>query len=814
MCCKINSKEKILQSVSESLSNWTVFGPFKSAATGPAWVPDELDAAVQTPRGTVTIAGQRLKALNARSENGVLDFRSLFGVMPERTGVFAFTEAEFPSAGVLSLSWHADYWAALWMDGRELLPLKGGNMGSSPDTPHKITYAVEAGRHVFCVRVMSGSGGWVSALRADAWSFELPDLLRMDRGALWRDYNRAAVRLEERPAPDDSFGGLGMKKFEYYTASAGVNARWIGLTDHIHGAYFYSKNLPPSKNAKPEYEEQFREWIKLLRERRFSVVTWLPLTLWGPAWEAHPDWRVKFLVEPPAGGESWGNNCCLNSPYGEALNNFCVECLQKFDLDGLWFDAAGLHGGGVREVVGCVCPHCEKRFLKDTGRAIPDKYDWDSADFRAWVQWRYDNFAGNWQRLVDFVHAAVPEASIAFNHYHRENIGWNGSIPLNPSGHGFISGTEADYVPRRAAFYTKCMRAYDRGNAEVWMGLNAGRILTQRGEIDNPKKTIDFAVGCCIAGGHPSMGGYTPHLKQIADEIIIRAPYLNLPSAADTAIHVSQQTETFVFGRNPDFTTPKWRDYYWASAAGWHNIVSDCALTSDVIYDAHLTRKILSGYKLIIMPFACALSSAQYKIILDYVKNGGRILTGPWFGLFDTQGVKCPAADKKLFPLNGEFPDWKKMAGALYGSCQNMKPSVVGLGDGEIIQFAADIGGIYRRTPSKELLEKMSRLIKPHVKPEIEIVCEKGLHAGIFKRGKKETVIALQCADPAWAAEDSEALRPATRWGAKIIWRGGKPVSACAMLPDAGPELPVKHHGKAWAVELPPMTWGQIIIIQ
>ena len=139
MCCKINSKEKILQSVNESLSNWTVFGPFKSAATGPAWIPYELDAAAQTPRGTVTIAGQRLKALKAHSENGVLDFRSLFGVMPERTGVFAFAEAEFPSAGVLSLSWHADYWAALWMDGRELLPLKGGNMGSSLNTHIKIT---------------------------------------------------------------------------------------------------------------------------------------------------------------------------------------------------------------------------------------------------------------------------------------------------------------------------------------------------------------------------------------------------------------------------------------------------------------------------------------------------------------------------------------------------------------------------------------------------------------------------------------------------------------------------------------------------
>ena len=62
-------------------------------------------------------------------------------------------------------------------------------MGSSPDTPHKITYAVKAGRHVFCVRVMSGSGGWVSALRTEAWSFELPDLLRMARLAQGSTYN-------------------------------------------------------------------------------------------------------------------------------------------------------------------------------------------------------------------------------------------------------------------------------------------------------------------------------------------------------------------------------------------------------------------------------------------------------------------------------------------------------------------------------------------------------------------------------------------------------------------------------------------------
>ncbi|MDZ4199708.1 MAG: hypothetical protein U1E27_10550, partial [Kiritimatiellia bacterium] len=421
---------------------------------------------------------------------------------------------------------------------------------------HLVALSLTPGPHVLTMRIMAGKRGWCSRLEVESWIPGTPDLMREDRNARWRDYRQTSVRVEYRPEPDSSCEGGGREKLEAWMAAAGVEARWIGITHHIHGAYFQSPNLPAWEQARPEYEEHISEWVRLLHRRRFSVLSWLPLTLWGPAWRAHPDWRVHFLVDPPDGAESWGNNCCLNSPYGDALIRFCVESLRKFDLDGLWFDAAGLHGGAVPRAVGCICPHCARRFLADTGRTLPTGYDWSSPNFRHWVRWRQDNFAANWQRLVDGIHAAVPQATVAFNHYHRENIGWNTAIALNPFGHDFIRGTEADYDASRSGFYTRCMRAYDPGQVETWMGLSATKHANLRGEVETPRRVMDFALGCCNAGGPPSMGGYTPLLKGLADEIRARAPYLNLPTVPHIALHVSNRPKPLCWAGIRLFSRP------------------------------------------------------------------------------------------------------------------------------------------------------------------------------------------------------------------------------------------------------------------
>ncbi|HPP13132.1 MAG TPA: beta-galactosidase trimerization domain-containing protein, partial [bacterium] len=469
-------------------------------------------------------------------------------------------------------------------------------------------------------------------------------------------------------------------------------------------------------------------------------MSWLALILARSAAREHPDWRQKYLVIDPPGLEKYREvACCINSPYGQALISFSIEVLQKFDLDGLWFDGASFSPIWHQPaIISCVCPHCQERFREETGLEIPKEYNWSLPAFKHWVKWRYDMYSRYWQQLVDEVHQAVPEATIVFNHYHRENVGWHGAIPLKPFGKNFVSGTEADGEPLRGAFYTRLMRAYGRRDTEVWMALEQGRkgIRNGREVVFNPREVVDFVLACATAGGHASVGGADfdvegPSLADIAGLLKVRAPYLGLPSVPYIGLHLSQQSETFVFGRNPDYITGDWQDYYWNSATGWHHLLTYSGLTCEVLFDDHLKSSFLKKYPVLILPLALALTRQQYQTLLNYVAAGGTLITGPWFGLFDEWGQQStgyPLGQHQLFPFGQSFPTWEELKNrprlvfegtavsplhCLTGPDRCMSFSVSPgnqvlsrrkVGQGQIIQIGFDPGTLFRYHPWKNVV--------------------------------------------------------------------------------------------------------------
>jgi hypothetical protein len=44
----------------------------------------------------------------------------------------------------------------------------------------------------------------------------------------------------------------------------------------------------------------------------------------------------------------------------------------------------------------CYCEHCEKRFRKQTGKAIPRAHNWDDPLYRSWILWSYDRRLAIW----------------------------------------------------------------------------------------------------------------------------------------------------------------------------------------------------------------------------------------------------------------------------------------------------------------------------------------------------------------------------------------------------------------------------------
>ncbi len=839
-----------------SLREWTIIGPIPSTPGIDPWIPLELDWAASAPRGIREVNGHSVQTRLVGMEGISLDFRTHLPWGGESPQAFAFSEFAAPEDGTLTLTYDADWSVVWWIDGNEVFATRNGNGGGVVVMKHKVMVALPKGRHVVTVRVISGRDGWALFIHSVEWRAGIVDELRTDRGAAWRDYARTSVRHENRPLPDGTCGEATKEQYELLLANLGVDARWIGVSHHHIGSYYPSKHLPMWPGATPEHEKQLHEWVKLLHDRRVCAMSWLALSECAEGWRLHPEWRQQYLVPPPAGASHAERMCCVNTPYGEALINYAVEAIQRFDLDGLWFDGACFTSTHITpRPLSCVCPYCNKKFTKETGLEAPGAPDWSNPVFPRWVQWRYDMFSEYWQRLVDRIHEAVPQARVVFNHYHREGCGWNGAIPLKPFGHDFVSGTEADGEPLKGAFYTRCMRAYGRVDSEVWMGLGGVRKNTVKGPRNNPRMAMDFAIACATAGGHASTGGSTvsveaPVLGRIADELKPREPYVGLPSVPYAALHLSQQSETFVFGRNPTFHAPNWTDFYWNSLTGWHHVLAHAGLTCDVVYDAHLTPKKLSDYPLLVMPLAPALMERQYRTVLSYVEQGGTLLAGPWFGVSDEWGVprKRPLGDRNVFPFGHAFPSWLEIENrheiGFYGDDTKGKmrllfksqplgslspdqkrielgsgtvaafQKITRLGKGKIIQFAFDWGGLFRQTKSKEVVEWLRDCCEKMVRPLVKVDGGEGLMLGVFRNEKQEVVVHVQQFPPSWQGAESAHEHPPTRWNAALVWNGAKPRSVRCALPELGPELPVARKGGSWSVALPPFVWGQIIVIR
>jgi len=843
---------EILDAFRAEFRRWTIAGPLILPASMDPWLPTELDGATAVPVAC-SMNGQAVPIRRVEIPGEDLDLRAHLPAAPGLPQAVVFCEVTAPRDVTLTLSYDADWCAVWWLDGREIFDTRRGNAGAVGEVRHRFLAPLARGRHVFAVRLVSGWRGWRLIVRVEGVENGIADLLRTDRDAAWRDYTRAAVRIEDRPLPNGRNGEVSMEVFESMMMNSGVDARWLGVVRGNDGPLFRNQTFPPVAGVDPGFhEEHLQRWVKTIHGHRTSVLTWYSMMFCHSAWEAHQDWRQQFL-KPPAPGSAHADPLCFNSPYGEALIAFVIETVKKFELDGFWFDGSSLTPvWDASPPVSCICPHCAMKFREATGLALPTALDWAQPSFRPWVHWRYESFRAFWLRLVREVKAAVPQAAIAFNNYHREGNGWITGIPWRRFDAPFVAGTEADGEPMRGLYYGRLMRGFNAAQTEVWMSFTgSGASVGPRGPTYHPRRIMDFAVAAATGGSHCSVGGVRAHinsvfLRDFADELRMRAPYLDLPAVPQIGLHLSMQTETYVFGRDPEYPRMGWPDEYGSSVAGWHHALAWSGLTCDVLFDDALDRRALGRYPVVVAPLAVALSPRQCRTLLAYVRAGGTLVTGPWFGRRNEWGEGGPVlapADAALFPFGQAAPDLAALnaraalrcrgaagidfegrplydASAVHGglsvrwSARHPLVRKSALGKGRIVQLAFDPGGLFRATRERAVCRFVGDLLRSCFTPLVEAQTEGDVVLGLYRRGPRETIVHLQQLNGPWAGAAATAPRPAALWNVALRWHGGKPRTVRCLLPETGPALPCRRAAGEWHVPLPPFTWGHVVAVE
>jgi hypothetical protein len=238
-------------------------------------------------------------------------------------------------------------------------------------------------------------------------------------------YGRACLRIEARQFPkNDPFSAI--DKLEPALAKAGVQSQWIQVVDDGGNPLVENPCLPCPYRAEVARanEELLDHWANRIRRSGMPVLSWFSLAYCPRVNDFHPDWRqVSILPWPREGAQN--ATPCINSPYGDALIAYCNWAIERFKLDGAWFDGAFLTPTWERPMaLTCRCAACQKKFKAETGLEIPEKIDWANPAFRRWLAWRYKTFGDYVGRLAGAIRQAHPHAVVVINHYHRIDAPW------------------------------------------------------------------------------------------------------------------------------------------------------------------------------------------------------------------------------------------------------------------------------------------------------------------------------------------------------------------------------------------------------
>jgi len=141
--------------------------------------------------------------------------------------------------------------------------------------------------------------------------------------------------------------------------------------------HYPSPYLPPGSDT-------FGAVLKLAHANGIRVVGRLDLSkTHKEVYEAHPEWFFRRASGDPVVYNGLYSTCINGGYYGDKGMEILSEALEKYDVDGLFFNMFGNQTTDYsgRSVGICQCDNCRRAFRKRFGRDLPREADGDHAVF-------------------------------------------------------------------------------------------------------------------------------------------------------------------------------------------------------------------------------------------------------------------------------------------------------------------------------------------------------------------------------------------------------------------------------------------------
>lgn len=215
---------------------------------------------------------------------------------------------------------------------------------------------------------------------------------------------------------DEYLSKLSIDKYADSLVAANIQCAIIMTKSHTGLCYWPSSIGEMHKGLKSL--DFFGSMTQACHERGIQVVAYYSQIYDNWAYNNYPSWR---LVTPEGKGfmECDQNNrmhqtgrygiVCPNNPeYREYVKKNLEELNKLYRFEGMFLDMAFWP-----EI--CYCANCRTRYLEQTGQEIPRVIDWNSPNWREFVQTRYEWMREFAMYSTDIVKRIHPEVTVEHN---------------------------------------------------------------------------------------------------------------------------------------------------------------------------------------------------------------------------------------------------------------------------------------------------------------------------------------------------------------------------------------------------------------
>ena len=464
----------------------------------------------------------------------------------------------------------------------------------------------------------------------------------------WRRYAQRTCRLEASPSRellDPSVPDAHFEKWVDWAHQVGVEVCVIGEVGQQRPR-FRSKMLPPHPDLD---RDRLPFFLELVHRREILVLYYVPLNRCAPLREIHPEWQMKFLDtgdapmgDPPKVLEmGW---FCFSSPFRDWLPEHFIEHLDNLDLDGFYISPSNWGSHYNRpHYPACCCSYCEQLYRRETGRQIPAKVDFDSIDFKRFVNWRYHKYREFVRHVFGRVREKHPAAILDMNFYNRPSSDWSDAHPLNPLPFKDVGGhlmVETFRSLREPGFESKLLRATGTPFS-VWRGQEHRSFMNAEPCSSAIAGFSALANGGTICGNlfGPPHWLQTEVMTAVFGEFKKRRDYIEGETVKYVGLHYSQQNRDFRPSEIPKNTgNTNFHEIGMVDAYGAYEILNRSHLLLDLVFDEHLTHEHLSKYPVLFLSNSACLSDGQCGLLTDYVREGGTLVATHETSLLDEWG--------------------------------------------------------------------------------------------------------------------------------------------------------------------------------